>query len=79
MPSFGTPWGFVIGVPSLEQTVASMRIDEIDSRMTDRMAGHSYYYDGVAHQGMFSMPKYIRTAFLEEVRLITQNQPLYAV
>ncbi len=79
MPSFGTPWGFVIGLPEQDQSVAASRVDGIDSRVTERVKGHLQYYDGIAHQGMFSLPKYIRSAFAQEDRIITMANPLYAV
>lgn len=79
MPSFGTPWGFVIGLPRSNQFVAASSPDEIDLKIHKRINDQLRYYDGIAHQGMFSLPKYIRLAFSQERRLITTKNPLYAV
>lgn len=79
MPSFGTAWGFVAGVPAGSQDVAAMSAAEIDARLAARVEGDSRYYDGIAHLGIFSLPKYAREALASEQRLITRDKPLYAV
>ena len=77
VPSFGTLWGFIIAGsgPFLETTTA----EEIDERIAERVTRPLRFYDGATHSGLFSMPKYIREALAVEERLITQDNPLYAV
>ena len=79
MPSFGTIWGFVIGTMPNVPDLLTLDADQIDERIQARLASPLRYYDGLAHGGLFALPKYIRRAFAEETRLITKDQPLYAV
>ena len=36
-------------------------------------------YDGIAHQGMFAVPKFLREAVAAETRVITREEPLFVV
>ena len=78
VPSFGTMWGFIAaGLPDAPH-VGEMPASEIDSRIASRLTSTLSYYDGVAHQGLFGLPKYIRSTIDRETRLITDDNPLYA-
>ena len=77
IPSFGTTWGFVIG--SLEPDPTALSVQEIDSRIAERISGQLRYYDGITQRGMFSVPKYLRDAVASETRTITQANPLFVV
>jgi len=79
VPSFGTMWGFIACGSDDAPNVAGMEPREIDARLKDRIDSTLRFYDGVAHQGMFSLPKYIREAVEAERRIITRDNPLYAV
>ena len=79
IPSFGTMWGFIAaGLPGSPSVIRSTPT-EIDARATERLMGPLKYYDGVTHRGMMSLPKYLRTTLIEELRIITDANPLYAV
>ena len=75
VPAFGGPWGFCLASLNLNPTLLSPA--EIDERISDRSLNSLRFYDGLSHQGMFSLPKYLRTALSQPTRLITDNQPLY--
>ena len=75
IPCFGGPWGFCLA--SLNLSPVSLSPAEIDSRISARALTSLRFYDGVAHQGMFSLPRYLRKAFSEQKRLITDKEPLY--
>ena len=78
MPSFGTMWGFIAaGLPD-SPSVGGMSSGEIDDRIASRLTSTLVYYDGVAHQGVFGLPKYVRLAIDGETRTITDDDPLYA-
>ena len=77
IPSFGTTWGFVMGTP--DNTVLTLTADEIDRRIADRITGELRSYDGIAHRGMFAVPKFLREAVHAETRVITQEEPLFVV
>ena len=53
--------------------------EEIDRRIGQRVTRDLRYYDGAAHSGIFTLPKYLRRGLAEEKRLITKDNPLYAV
>ena len=72
VPSFGSTWGFVIG--SLGSK--NLSISEIDSRLLDRNILDLKYYDGITHQGMFSLSVQMRNVLLQDVDIITAQNPL---
>ena len=74
MPSFGGPWGFCLASPNLDPLLPA---DEIDGRIAARSLKDLRFYDGLTHQGMFSLPKYLRSSLSRQARLITDNEPLY--
>lgn len=79
IPSFGTMWGFIAaGLPD-SPSVGESTIAQIDERAEVRLRAPLKYYDGVAHQGMVSLPKYVRVALDAEARIITDASPLYAI
>ena len=47
------------------------------TRLAERVDRRLRYYDGVTHQGMFSVPKYLRQAIAAESRIITRAAPLF--
>ncbi|MDP6347619.1 MAG: polyamine aminopropyltransferase, partial [Dehalococcoidia bacterium] len=69
VPSFGGQWGFAMG--SMEPDPTSLSQQEIDLRLEKRVTGELRFYDGVAHTGMFSLPKFLRQALAREKRIIT--------
>ncbi len=77
IPSFGTTWGFVTGAPRGD--ALSVPADEIDRRIAERVAGELRSYDGIAHRGMFAVPKFLRQAVAAETRIITMREPLFVV
>jgi len=75
VPSFGGPWGFCLA--SLNLDPRKLSAGEIDSRIAERSLKKLKAYDGLSHQGMFSLPKHLRTELSKQSRLITDEQPLY--
>ncbi|MFC1943714.1 polyamine aminopropyltransferase [Chloroflexota bacterium] len=75
VPAFGGPWGFCLASLNLDPVLLSPA--EIDGRISARSLNGLRFYDGLSHQGMFSLPKYLRTELSQQARLITDNQPLY--
>ena len=72
VPSFGSIWGFVIG--SLDSK--NLSISEIDSKLLERKVVDLKYYDGITHQGMFSLSRQMRNVLLKDVEIITSQDPL---
>ena len=75
IPAFGGPWGFCLA--SLNLSPVLLSAVEIDDRISARSLNSLKCYDGLSHQGMFFLPKHLRTELSRQTRLITDNQPLY--
>jgi spermidine synthase len=75
MPCFGGPWGFCIA--SVKHDPTALTPEEVDNRLAARSLTGMKLYDGLAHQGMFSLPLYIRDAMASQHRVITDKEPLY--
>jgi spermidine synthase len=75
VPCFGGPWGFCIA--SEKQNPARLSPKEVDERITERSLTGLRFYDGLTHQGMFSLPLYVRDAMAKQTRIITDKDPLY--
>jgi len=76
VPSFGSPWGFNMGLKGRTELPDE---DEIDARINKRLKDPDALriYDGMAHQGMFGLPKYIRKDIEKETRVLTETQQYY--
>jgi spermidine synthase len=79
VPSFGTMWGFIVGGVDGAPELAGSDPAEIDARIAARLSSELAYYDGIAHQGLFGLPKYIRKVLVDEQRVITNANPIFAV
>ena len=75
VPCFGGPWGFCLASSKLNPVLLSAA--EVDGQISARQLTHLKFYDGLTHQGIFSIPKYLREELSRQGRLITDNQPLY--
>ncbi len=75
MPCFGGPWGFCLA--SLKTDASLLSPGEVDSRIAARSLTSLRFYDGLTHQGMLSLPRYIRHTLVGQHRLITDKDPLY--
>jgi len=75
VPCFGGPWGFCLASTKLNPLQLSPA--EVDKRIAARQLTHLKFYDGLTHQGIFSLPKYLREEFSSQTKLITDAQPLY--
>jgi spermidine synthase len=58
IPSFMYLWGFLTASNSVDP--ATLTPDEIDRRIAERLNSELTSYDGVTHQGYFSLPKDLR-------------------
>jgi len=75
IPCFGGPWGFCFASSSLSPLQLS--VSEIDNRISTRSLNSLKFYDGLTHQGMFSLPKHLRDELAKPGQLITDNHPIY--
>ena len=75
MQSFGEPWSFTLASEDL--TPLSIDSQGVDTCLSERGVTGLGSYDGVTHQALFSLPKYLRTALANENRTITDDHPLF--
>ena len=75
IPSFGGPWGFAVASQTLDPRELSSK--EVDRRLSSRVSSTLKFYDGPAHPGIFSLPKYLRQQIAEEKRVITKDRPFF--
>ena len=79
VPSFGTMWGFIACGREDALVVKDMDRDVIDREIEKRISSPLRYYDGIAHSGMFNLPKYIRSGISSESRIITNDNPVFVI
>lgn len=79
VPAFGSTWGFVVG--SRGPDPSKISVEDVDRLIAERISvdknGELRFYDGITHQGMFSVPKYLRQSIAAEDRIITKDNPLF--
>ena len=71
---FGTPWGFMLASRKIDPR--SQDATTVDRLIADRVRGSLEYWDGVAHQHSFALPKFIRKALDVQTRVSTDANPL---
>jgi spermidine synthase len=74
IPFFAMLWGFCLAADDLDPNQISK--DEIDRRISERVDGELRFYDGITHQALFNLPKYVRKALKEQTHINRDNKPL---
>lgn len=75
VPSFDVPWAFLIGTNGTDPM--KLGVSAVEKILRNRVRGPLKFYDGVAHTGLFHVPKYLRTRLMQEKRVITKSKPIY--
>jgi spermidine synthase len=75
VPSFDLPWGFCLA--SKKNDPLALTPQDVDRRMKERNLDNARYYDGITHQGIFSLPKHLRKALAEEGVIIRDDKPMF--
>jgi spermidine synthase len=73
IPSFNANWGFLLASEHLDPL--GIREEDIDRRLAG-LAVPLKFYDGETHQGMFRIPKEIRSALASSNKIISDDEPL---
>jgi spermidine synthase len=76
IPSFGRPWGFTLASKNVDPL--NIPTEEVDKRIDKRIKGKLAFYDGITHQGVFRIPKYLREANRKQKKVIRDTEPLFA-
>ena len=75
IPSFSGLWGFATA--SAKLSPLSLSVEEVDGRTSAKVSRSLRFYDGTAHQGMFSLPKYLRQEMSKEKGIIADDNPQF--
>lgn len=75
VPSYGSTWGFTLATHG--NSVFTKSSLEIDAILSSRNVKDLKMYDGEAHCGLHSLPKYLRESLAIETRIITDTNPLF--
>lgn len=75
IPSFGGTWGFSLA--SKRHNPLKLLTGEVEKRIRTRISKTLKFYDGLTHQGLFFIPKYLREELGKENRVITEKEPLF--
>jgi spermidine synthase len=74
VPSYATCWGFIVASFSINP--ADIPPKEIDDRLKERGISGLRFYDGITHQSIFSLSKYLREALMKSTFKISDSQVL---
>ncbi|HSE94361.1 MAG TPA: fused MFS/spermidine synthase [Methylomirabilota bacterium] len=74
MSCFGTPWGFMAAAKAGDPR--ALAPEAVDRRLAAGVTGELGFYDGLAHQHLFSLPKHLRGALGRPGRVVTDAEPL---
>ncbi len=74
VPAFQTLWGFTLASDALlpRQSVA-----DVDGLISERLGRDLEFYDGESHQGMFNLPKFLRSSVAAETRINRDDAPVF--
>ena len=75
VPSFGVPWGFTVASKVMDPLELS--VEEVNRRLAGRVGDKLRFYDGLTHQGLFGLPKYLRNAIDAQANIIRDEAPLF--
>ncbi|MBI2118395.1 MAG: polyamine aminopropyltransferase [Elusimicrobia bacterium] len=77
IPSFDVPWSFLFCSNSLKYDPFKISAKEIEERLKARNIKSLKFYDGMTHEGLFRIPKHLRTALEKEKGEISLKKPVY--
>jgi spermidine synthase len=74
VPTYAMLWGFSLATKGLNPHDLSK--EEVDKRISARISGELKFYDGITHQALFNIPKYLRKAIKDQTWVNYDNKPL---
>jgi spermidine synthase len=75
IPSFDTTWGFIVA--SKKNDPLELSAKQINNLILERVEGQLKFYDGDAHNHIFSLPKDIKLILAQESEIITDQNPIF--
>jgi len=77
VPAYDVPWAFIVATKNKQQSAKNLTREQVDKMLQERVNGELRFYDGITHQGIFSVPKYLRKILNENKNVITNDKPCY--
>ncbi len=77
VPSFITPWGFVMAVSDPATTLPT--VDAFHEVSRSRLSTELRYLDGITCHSLFTLPRYLREGIAFETRTVSDNSPVFMV
>jgi spermidine synthase len=74
VPSFDVPWAFLMATSRLDPMRLTAKA--VDQRL-GQLKAQLQCYDGQTHEGLFRVPKYLRTHLERETQVITEAKPIH--
>ncbi len=74
VPSFDVPWAFLICTQKADPL--KMSAVQVDRRI-GRKKNALKFYDGMTHEGLFNIPKYLRQRLAKEKGVISEKKPVF--
>jgi spermidine synthase len=75
IPSFTLPWGFCLA--SKRNDPSAMSAAEVDRRLSERGVLPLGFYDGITHEGLMRLPRYMRLALAKPAEIIEDDKPFF--
>jgi len=74
IPFFAMLWGFCLATNDVDP--AQISREEIDRRISERVTRELRFYDGITHQALFNISKYVRRFIEGQLHVNLDNNPL---
>jgi len=74
VPSFDVPWAFLLCTQNADPL--ALTAAQVDRRI-GKLAKSLQFYDGMSHEGLFRIPKYLRQRLAKEKDVITEKKPVF--
>jgi spermidine synthase len=75
LPAYTTDWSFTLAGSELPSPL-DLTSESIDERIKSQSVSGLRFYDGITHQRMFHLPRYVRDAFSASHRISRDDRPL---
>lgn len=75
LPAYTTDWSFTVASVAPIDPLA-LAIREVEERLQGRLRSRLRYYDGVTHQRLFHLPRYVRDAFAAARDVSRDDRPM---
>jgi spermidine synthase len=75
LPAYTTDWSFTMASDEPVDPL-NLPINEVDERIHQRLGASLRFYDGIAHQRLFHLPRYVRDALATAQDISRDSSPI---